>query len=46
MVKDHPATGGNRHCGSGDIMVLVYHVILQDQVTKGSCGFTGDSSAR
>ena len=26
--------GGHRRCGSGDIMVLIYHVILQDHVIK------------
>ena len=25
---------GHKHCGSGYIIVLVHHVILQDQVTK------------
>ena len=27
--------GGHRHGGSGDIMILVRHVILQDHVIKG-----------
>ena len=27
--------GGHGHCGSKDIMVLIFHVISQDQVTKG-----------
>ena len=40
MVSEHPAkSGGERHYGSGDIMVLVYHLIWQDHVTKGSCSF-------
>ena len=29
--------GGHRHCGSGNIMVLVFHVTLQDHVIKESC---------
>ena len=30
----HPTKfGGHRHCGSGDIMVLTYHVVLQNQKT-------------
>ena len=28
-------------CGSGDIMVLVCHVILNDSMIKGSCNFMG-----
>ena len=32
--------GGNKHCGSGDIIVFVYHVTLQVLVLKGSCDFT------
>ena len=32
----HPAKfGGDSHCGSGDIMILVCYVILQDHVIKG-----------
>ena len=31
--------GGNRHCGTGDIKILVCHVILHDHVMKGSCDF-------
>ena len=34
MISDCPAKlSGHRHCGSGDIMVLVFDVILQDYVT-------------
>ena len=33
--------GGYRHCSSEDIMVLVYYVILQHHVIKGSCCFMG-----
>ena len=36
--------GGHRHCGSGDLMVLVCHVILQR--VKGSCDFMGRSPSR
>ena len=36
MVSHHPAKFGDHgHCGSGDIMVLVCHVILQSHFTKG-----------
>ena len=38
--------GGHRHYGSGDMMVLVYHLILQDHVIKGSCDFMGKSLSR
>ena len=31
------------HCGSGDIMVLNWHVILQDHVIKQSCDFMSRS---
>ena len=31
----------HRHCGSGDMMVLVCHVILQVHVMKRSCDFIG-----
>ena len=31
--------GDNRQCGSGDVMVLVCHLILQDHVIEGSCDF-------
>ena len=36
MVNDHHSAmfGGHRHCGSGEIMVLVFHVILQEYVIK------------
>ena len=40
MVSHHPLKfGHHRHCGSGDIMVLVCHVTLQDRVTEGSYDF-------
>ena len=31
----------HRHCVSGDIMVLVSHVILQNHAIKTSCEFFG-----
>ena len=36
LMINHHATkiGGHRHCGSGDIMILVCHMILQDHVIK------------
>ena len=35
-VTCHPTKfGGHSHCGSEDIMILVYHVILQEHVIKG-----------
>ena len=34
-ASHHPATFGNyRYCGSGDIMVLVSHVISQEHMNK------------
>ena len=33
--------GCHRHCIRDNIMVLVYHMILQDHVIKGSCDFMG-----
>ena len=43
-VSHHPVKfGGHWHCGSGDTMVLVCHVILQDHVTKGSNNYMGRS---
>ena len=35
--------GGQIHSGSGDIMILVYHVILQDHLVKELCDFIGRS---
>ena len=32
---------GHEYCGIGDIKVLVCHVILQDELIKGSCDFMG-----
>ena len=31
--------GGHRHSGGRDTMSLVCHVIWQDHLIKGSCGF-------
>ena len=38
--------GGHQHCGSGDIVVLVCHVILQDHMINGSCDFMSRSPSR
>ena len=34
VSHDSVKFGGQRHCGSGDIMFLNYHVILQDHVIE------------
>ena len=34
---------GHRHCDSGDGMFLIFQVISQDHVIKGSCVFMGGS---
>ena len=34
---------GHRHCDSGDKMILVCHVILQDHNIKGTSEFMGRS---
>ena len=31
--------GGHRHCGSGNVMVLICQVISKDQVKNRSCNF-------
>ena len=36
---------GHGHCSSGDIMNLVCLMTLQDNVAKGSCGFTEKNSS-
>ena len=33
--------GGHKHCGSGDIILLVYQVILRDHVINGPCDYIG-----
>ena len=38
--------GGHRHCGIGDITILVCHVISQDHVIKGLCPFIDSSPSR
>ena len=43
-VSRHSARfGGHRHCGSGDRLVLVCHVISENHVIKGSCDFKSRS---
>ena len=45
-VTRHPAKfGGDRHCGSGDIIILFYHEILQDHVIK-TCDSMGRRPSR
>ena len=38
---DSTKFSGHRHCGSGDMMVLVCQVISDNHVTKGSFDFMG-----
>ena len=41
-INHHPTMfGGHRHCGNGDIMLLVCRVISQDSMIKRSCDFMG-----
>ena len=43
----YPAKFGcHRDCGSGDLMVLDCHVVLQDHVTKRSSNFIDGSHLR
>ena len=47
MVSHYPAKfGGHRHCDSGDIIVLVCHVISQECLIKRSRDFSCSSSSR
>ena len=40
MLNHHPAKfGGYKQCGDGDIMALVFHMILEDHMIKGSSDF-------
>ena len=44
MVSQHPEKfHGHRHCGSEDSMVLVCHMILKENMIKGSSDFLGRS---
>ena len=46
-MSNHPSKfGGHGHYGSGDVIVLVCHVILQDHSIKRSCDFKGKSPSR
>ena len=38
--------GGQRHSRSGDIIALVFHVISQHHVIKGTCEVIGRSPSR
>ena len=47
QISNQPARfGGHKHCGSGDMMVLVYQVILQHLVIKSLYNFMGRSLSR
>ena len=35
--------GDHRHCGRGDIMVLVCYVILQNHMIRGSCKYKDET---
>ena len=41
LNHDPTKFGGHRHCSSGEIIVLVCHVILQGDVIKVSFDFIG-----
>ena len=41
MVKESCDFGSHRHGDIENIMVLISHVILEDQVIKGLCDFMG-----
>ena len=43
MIQYPTTFHGHRHCDSGNIMVLAYHVISQDHVIKKSRDFMGSS---
>ena len=44
MVSQHPEKfHSHRHCGSEDTMVLVCHMILKENMIKGSSDFLGRS---
>ena len=44
-VSPYPTKIGDyRHCGSENILILVYHVILQDHEINGSFDFMGKKS--
>ena len=47
IVYRHPNKFGSpEHCGSGDILTLVCHVIPQDHVTDGQCDYTSGTFSR
>ena len=44
IVCHHPDKfGSQRHCVSGDVIFLIYHIILQDHLIKGSSDFMARS---
>ena len=47
MLTHHPVkSGDNEYCGSGDIIVLVCHVILHNHMTTESGNFMGKGPSR
>ena len=44
ICNQYTRFNGYKHCGSGDIMFLVYHVASCDHVFKGLCHFVGESN--
>ena len=45
IVSHHLAkSGSHRHCCSGDITDLKFHVTLQDSMIKGLCEFMEEST--
>ena len=47
MVIHYPAKfNGHGHCGNGDIMVLVFHIILEEHIIKRLCNFAAKSTSR
>ena len=41
MSQQPTKHSGHGHCGRGDIIVLICHMILQDHLTKGLGNFAG-----
>ena len=39
-------TVGQRHLSSGDMTVLICHVISQNNMTQEACGFLGGNTSR
>ena len=46
-VSYHPTKfGGNKHCGSGNAILLICHVISEDHVIKGTSNLTATNLLR